>query len=613
MIKKMLRIRHWPVGFAILTCVAAIFILRTVNPRYELTNVTVLPYSKLEKEQLTEWKERGDSFAPRPYPTIILEYSFDYSRGQNQRVIVTPPEFMPPHIPTYVEGIWIQTQADSHLRHTQKINMNPFVHEALVDLSGGVREGKNTLIMKVKTDAPWARSFFVYPALSLAHGMPLVALGLLVAAASMLLYSFTRFMCLDAWCFLTLLAGMLYYIKWFLWPTLAYTRDIPGHLSYIYYMATSPWMNPYEYKGHEDFHPFLYYFLTGRIFSLFYGSILSPLTAIRLASLASYIVFAAYGVKLINENITGWLRYLCAGLLVFWPVAVLRATNINNDIVVNMLWSISFYYLANWHSQGQMASYQKALIAAGVLFMVKSNAWVMLGILGLCSLYGLLSKRLTIAKLLRHESLLAFGMLVTGIIVNMGRYIYLWVAYGVNHTDNYFGMARNDIFTLPYFLSFDVISFVQRPFVHLQGEIDFWGYFLKSALYSETSGWGARVDKVFFHFPQIINALLVAMIVIWLAGLVAALLRKTSKLDELMPYLIAIFISILASMMFTYVDRYMFCQNFRYVMPMLVPFIVLYGKSLQALKQGLTVWLYWLGCAVAVALPFMSTALFLAQ
>ena len=610
---------------ALLVAIISIAVLCTVNPAYTLISKKVIPlppeasqpkHADQKNEKGTPKKAKRQGAENEPISSTMLEYIFEYSAGQNSKVVITPPEFLQPE-QCVISGIWVNPVTGEDYRENRKINHFPVQREKSIELAPYLHEGFNKIVLKVQTLDSWNGSFYVHPKLIDGHWASTLACIMFWLSMSVILFCVSRRAGLDIRTSFIIVAGMIYLAQWLInCPGLAYTNDIPGHLAYTYHMAKSIWVNPYEYQGHEEFHPFLYYFFTGRIFYLFRHSPIDPITALRVTSLVFYMVFVLYGLRLLSQAVATRSRlfYISAILITFWPVSILRAVNINNDIPVYAVWTLAFYYLMQWYNTRELSPYRTAVMLVGVLFMIKSNAWVPLGLGGVFTLYGLYTRRITEKQLFAPETLLAFGVLASGIIFNMGRIIYYLVAYNRNRAVDYFGTPRHDYYNLAYMLHLDLRSYLHTPFVTFGNESGYFNFFLKTALYSETGGWGERQKGIFLQIPHLMNITLLCLIAMAAVGVLVSLKKRYQSLDSLFPYLVGTFLSLLASMMFTYFDRYVFCQNFRYVMPMLVPFVILYARGMEALSADRrTLPLYWLGCGFGVLLPVLAVVLFIAQ
>ena len=546
-----------------------------------------------------------------------ISYDFYFSSGENTAVLISPPEFLNTK-DCKINAIWINPANDSELTVENKINKKVIYSEHTFDLAPWLKEGMNKIVVNSQIVPPWERHLSVRSRLyGTDLGSSLACISFFLAMAS-ILYNAGRKFGLDRLASSIVTLAMLYLAKWLIsFSSLAYTSDLPGHLAFTYYMASSPFILPYGYTGHEDFHPFSYYFFTGRILDLFRYTPINPVMAMRVASLFLYSIFMLYGVRTLALAIRnkGVVYYISAILIAFWPVGILKATNVNNDIAVYAIWSVGFYYLVSWYVQNDLGAFRKAIVMTGLLFMVKSNAWVLLGMGGIFTLYGLYSHRLKWRDLLHENSLFAFGVLITGIILNFGRIIYCLIAYNYNSAPNYFGYPRDNYYDWGYLLNLGLTSFLKNPYVMYISEPGFFNYFLKTALYTETAGWGGRRGGIFLQIPYAMNFLLVGLITASILAVGMSLWKKRENLDSLFPYLASVFLCVLASMMFTYFDRYVFCQNFRYVLPMLVPFVILYAKGMETLRDGSSMLkpAYWLGCAFGLGLPLVSTVLFLSE
>jgi len=526
-----------------------------------------------------------------------------YKRGENTTFVITPTP----------SKDWRDTTCIEQVRMANKpIYTTSICKETVLDLSPYLSEGLNGMALEIHAEEPEA-AIYVSPKLVGAQAFSTAGcLGLFAVAAALLMYT-ARAMGLNTASGGIAVLGMAYFSFWlYFWPNLSYTADLPGHLPYILHMIDH-WMQPYDYHGHEEFHPPLYYFIAARVFHLFDTGPINPLTAVRAFSIAMYMVFCLYGLatlRLTTRKI-GLAYYVGCALIVFWPAGILKATNINNDIPMYALWGAVFYYIVRSFQERSIGCLQAAVVLTGVAFMVKSNAWVPLGITGACALYGLYSGKWSWRQWFSRRSLMAAGVLCLGIIANMGRIIYMKFFHQQNVVMEYFGYPRQDIHPFSYFVRFDIASFIEHPFVMFDKEPAFLNFFLKSMLYNESS---CNAPHFLPFLLSLLNILLLLWFAITIFGVLMRLINSRQERAGLYLHIIAVTVSVVASMMFTFVDRYVFCQNFRYVLPMLIPLVILFVRGMETANDNRFFKpLYWFGVTTSVLLITGSVILYLSQ
>ena len=540
-----------------------------------------------------------------------LAFDWDYSPGQNTRLELAIPVY------TLVSGgrnkncvqqVYVSRSADAGEQAILKV---PLCRLKEMDLAPYLRAGINHVRMDIQA-AEEADTLPVYimPVLWGAHLPSTLAIAVLFLCMARGLFSILRRLWLDRMAAAIVVAGMCYCALWLhLRPDEQYTADLVGHLEYIAYMAQSVWANPYEFQGYENMQIPFYYFVGARISNAVATSnVVSPLFALRLLSLALYMVFCVYGARTLSEALARrtYVDYLALVLLVFWPVGINTASNISNDIGLYAAWGAAFYYLCQWHRHRRAASLQWALIATGACFLMKSTAILPFGIVGASVFYALWKRQLPMAAVLQNKVILAVGVLLAAIVFSAGKIVYASTAF--QHADalqmHFLGGVWRFPYPASYFMTFSLSDFIAYPYVMFrEHEPSFLNYFLKTMLYSP------------FNHPHVEGALPAAMNVLLLFLLVSILglmIRSRRTLTEIFPYVVGTILPFLAVLCLTIIDHYEHVQNFRYIFPMLHPLVVLFAIGIESAGETRTgKLLQGAGLLAAVGLPVLGVALYL--
>jgi len=551
----------------------------------------------------------------------MLRLWLRYSRDQNATFIIEPDNnfYTYPKVPLKrrcIDHIWLRPPmfGNKVSPMPESINKAPICRETALDFSPYLREGLNPFVLMVHADNAPAVSLYISPQLFGARIFSTLACLGLFAAAAIVLFRIARRAGLDPATSCTAIAGMAYYALWLHYrPNLSYTPDLPGHIPYIQYMAQNWLINPYNYSGGENVQPPLFYFLAGRVFNLFSASgVINPLLAVRVFSLGLYMTFCLYGLRTLHEAVERkGLPYYAGNLLImFWPVAINTATNISNDIALYSAWGAAFYYLARWFKEHSLGCLQLAIGLTGMAFMIKANAWVIGGITGSCVLYALSTGRLSWRQLWQGKTLVAWGVMALGMAVSAGRIIYMWLLHGADASRGYFGGARNDIYPSHYFIYFSFSDFAAHPFATFKNEPSFLNYFLKTLLYSPFNA----LPPPFPWLPAMLNVALIIWLLVVICGTIVYLMQKQDSFNSVCPHMIGTVVSIAGIITFTIFDHYEHTQNFRFILPMLVPLVVLFARGMETTRTIRTMQpFYWLGLAAGISLTAGAAILYLAQ
>jgi len=522
--------------------------------------------------------------------------TLEYSPGQNATFSAEPLyECLPRRF--RVNGKWAAFAATTG---------NRVCSYAVVDLSRQLRPGMNELRFDLFRSRQQA-AFYFGPVLLGTHLLSTLAgLGLSAVAAAALLWV-TRRLGLPLPTRVIMVAGLSYFLFWLHYhPNLAYTNDLWGHISYVRYMVDT-WSDPYGYRGHEDFHPPLYYGIAARAYQLAAAfPIVNPLSAVRLLAVACYSVFLLAGLLTLREcATTGTPAYHAGTLLIaFWPVNILMATRINNDIALYAAWAAAFLALARWERTRGDGSLSAALCLVAVALMVKSNGALVLGTVGACLARALLKGEIRVASLWRGKLAWAWGALAAGFLINLGKPIYLYASQGRNAAGKHLGTGGTAAMGLLHFLRFDAASFLREPFVAFEREPSFLNFFLKTMLYGEFTFRHGMVASV-------LNGLLLAHLLVTLA--VCLGLWRAGRQADLAPNVAGVAVPFRALVLFAALNRSAPAQDFRFVLPLLVPLVVLFVRGMEPDGRRRRGAAYWLGLTPAVALPILAAAFYIAQ
>lgn len=495
--------------------------------------------------------------------------------------------------------------------------------EMVIDLGKHLHPGDNIITLRglnklrpTISDKKDQSKVYVSSTLFGAHLSSTIACAVIIACFVFLVFRFSQKMGCAARESGIIMCGVAYYSLW-LWfrPNLAYTPDIEGHMQYIYYMANSLFINPYGYTEHQSFHPPLYYFFAARIWNMAsaLGGI-SEVSVLRFFSLLQYMLFCLFGIKTLAEFMTrkDISYYLGCLLMMFWPLAIDKASDITNDIPLYVFWSASFYYVCNWYRTGRSSSLGLAIGLTGVAFMIKSGAIVILGIVGLCILYALLRRQVAFIEMFRPAPLVGGVVLFLGAIFNIGRIIYYSVMHNRNVGGLYFGGARQDIYPLSYYINFDYLGYIKYPFVRFKaGEPTFLNYFLKTFVYSP---FYQKFDV--YSIAATLNALLLIFLATIILFMCVMLLRLRREFNLLFPCIIGVVMAFAGAIGFLLVEKYEHCQNFRYVLPTLIPMIILFVLALQKLsdqKNVLSRAIYLSLSMAGFAIPLLGIIIYLGK
>ncbi len=422
-------------------------------------------------------------------------------------------------------------------------------------------------------------------------------IGLFLSFAAAVFY-IARMGGLQKYAALLVAASVLYYALWLhFWPNLRYTNDVYGHIDYIKHLAAH--INPYTYRGGEFWHPPTYYLFASVFyrFATVLGSIFDPLAVVRFFSLLLYAVFNIFALRTIQLyiNPTSKIYQVSGFLSVFWPASMIMATRINNDVALYAVWAVFFFYICSWHTTRDNGFLRKALYALGVAFAVKSNAVILGGMMAIVLLCALIGKTLSFRECTNRKSMMAIGFVFLCLLINASRPIYDFI-FHTNPGTLHFGGKAGDAISFVHFLKFNLKQFFLQPLNLFNGESGFISYVMKTSLYGEFRWKQIEIARLMnVHFLALLLMMILGARRVWFLGVVGVALP------------------LLVLAIFTVKMRWVVCQDFRFIFPVIIPLTIVFANSMENLQNRGWWLLYYLGMAAAMAMPVYGMMFYLGE
>ncbi len=507
------------------------------------------------------------------YSEVIYSYEIYYRKGQQTSF----------HL--YPKGC-IQSISLNGYPVNYPLNGNCNFDDGItIDLEDHLENGKNTLT--IEKDG-WKLVmgpliFGTYWGLSDLLGYLLIASGFLLVLR--LVERLTD----DIFTALALACGFLLYVyilnnTTFMWKK----YDMPQHLDYAAYIANQlQW--PSTTHGFLTYHPPLYYTLQAIVLRI--GNVLGSFEVVSLMRFfnvmcfMAFLIFAAMTLRKILKNNISY--YLTLVFLVLYPGGVISSVRMDSNLLFYPLYSGCIYFTLCWLDNKQKRQLGYALAMAGLSMAVRSNALLLLPIIGLAGLYQWKSSGFSYLLSCLKSRKVRIGLLVLllGCLVNFGRPAYEHMDskrnynYIVANADYLASIARGLRINneWKHYTSFDFEEFLSPPYFTVWsdkgGRRYFWVTAIKSSLYGE------------FSYPNpwiavYLNLLMLALIA-YIAATAAVGYRLLPKQPEWLLFLITILIP-LAGLAANRILHPIACsQDFRYVYPAIASFCGLVGFAIQ--------------------------------
>jgi hypothetical protein len=460
----------------------------------------------------------------------------------------------------------------------------------------------------------------------------LIAQCLLMISILSILYLMLTGMIPNRIAVLILLGGLLIRVVYFLaTPYDLREHDVFLHMEYIGYILDHGALPPKDY-GLLTYHPPLYFISAALIDKAgnFLGMInnyflLRVLQFFSLLLSMGFLFCAFFIFQTIMSRIPGFQtmsgkhktsamngqkssqnRYICLmlALLTFWPSNIIHSVRIGNDVMFYFLYSLGLLFLVKWYFDHRARSMYSAFIFITLCFITKANALVLYGAAGIVFLMKWLKDRDLKKYLIRTA--------IIFVICSVG----FWITLGASLEEKLHGSAQNLIVgnrtgseeigleNTPWnYLWFDLTDFIKEPYMQPWGEQRgrqfFWNYLYKTALVGEFE-FGS-----FFHqvLTTLLSVLFLGMLCLTVLGLII-IIRNDFKTHLVL--LLNLIMLLIAAILLRITIPVACSNDFRYILPILIPFCFFYGYTLLSLRRKGWVELELTGFILAILFAFTS-------
>ena len=412
---------------------------------------------------------------------------------------------------------------------------------------------------------------------------------------------------------LVVIAEFLYISTLLTIPYNKYAMDIAGHINYIRYIAQN-YALPNPYNCIECQQQPLYYIIAATAYNLGkYAGLSEPLTAVRFLSLLFYNVFLWFAIRLIRENTrTNATYYVAVGIGSFWPLGIIKASAINNDIPLYMAEIISFYYLLSWHHRPIPRSLSLAILWSAIAILFKNSGIIAAGTTAsvvLCSGY----RQRVCWRLFYHPRIVSTTLLALCLIsLSFSRPYYYYRI--VEHKSESLLISRTQelsktlvVSNSPhYYLNFDLNTYLTQPFFtpfdDVTGRQYLWNTLLKSSLFGEYL-W--KSPTIALTMSQLELAMLGYMLLSWVAYAIGRPLIGCN------PLMLFVSIQLLAITVFRAFYPYACHQDYRFIYAITPIMAIFYAKAIESHHMHPRI--AWLGISLGIIFTALSVCFYLQE
>lgn len=393
-----------------------------------------------------------------------------------------------------------------------------------------------------------------------------------------------------------------------------HTYDIEGHLSYISFISENGYSPPSS-GGWMFYHPSFYYRsaalfteIMGNSMSDNYDMYLKTLQAFSLLLFTSYCYFAlkSYDLlmkKLVRMKTNGvWVsNFVTVCVFLFWPNNAVTSVRIGNDIMVNFLHSISFYFMLKWWYYPKERYFVSSIFFVSLAVWAKTNGLLLLAIISaLLILHFFIAYKNKAIKVnyARYTTFLFFSAFC---ILYLSFYKKIEISNGKAKEELIVGNAhglgdelriKNKIGN---FSPFNPLDFVKIPYTSAlddtNGRQNFWFYLSKTALYGEFQEKRPLLQST----AQSLSVIFLLLIPFGIWGMIKSL----QKFKLFLPFLLCFFTLLLSMVAFRFAYPFSCSNDFRYIYPALIPASLLLGFGCFSLKDSKILYILSILCPIA--------------
>ncbi|MBO4409107.1 MAG: glycosyltransferase family 39 protein [Clostridiales bacterium] len=372
-----------------------------------------------------------------------------------------------------------------------------------------------------------------------------------------------------------------------------FTNDMQSmaHDTYILWFRDH-WLLPdFDIREFGEFyHPPLHYFLSGmflRFNSLIFPALADNYHCIKILTLFYSSAGSLVLIKILKElGVKDGALTNGAMLAVFFPGFTLIASSVNNDILSILLSLLSLYFALVWYRKPSMKKIVFTGLAIGLAMMSKLSAGFMAFPVGFLFLTGFIRSK-TKKDIFKEFLVFALMTFPLGLWFPLRNYIRWGVPFTFVHE------LDNPVQSLEKFSTFDRL-FTNDPVASVfpyvilnekEQDYNIFRVLLKTALFDERQHLNNSFDLL---YGTVILNLLRILLLIMLAGMVIAVIRAVKKKEKAAETAFSgiIFAVMLVSFVLFCLKYQVFCSmNFRYVVPLLVPFIYFVSTAYSAAED----------------------------
>ena len=295
-------------------------------------------------------------------------------------------------------------------------------------------------------------------------------------------------------------------------------------------------------------------------------------------SLVLWLLFLAASAGTLRLATRGWGLYAATAALCLWPTGIIHGIRIGNDLMLYACTGVATWFIVQWWQHDCRRHLLLAAFFCGLGMLAKSNGMVLVCTLG--ALFVLRTSRFARWGLRRTwiDGGSAAVLVLTGVALSLsnGVIYYLrgripnWLVANTDRLPEHLRVPND----LSCYLALDVPTFLTQPWYDSgreeTGRRNFWNALLRTSLSGEWSYWDSPTRM---RIAYVWGACLFVLLCL-LVKPAFRLLRTRRTAWREAPWLLLGFGWVSSLMVLRYKAPFSCSNDFRYVLPVLVPFLL---------------------------------------
>ena len=366
-------------------------------------------------------------------------------------------------------------------------------------------------------------------------------------------------------------------VYWSHTPWTLRTHDVNQHLEYVEFLLSKHRIPP-PFGGWSFFHPPLYYLGAALVVAASRALLLLGYESLQAYALVLWLVFLVASAGAIRVVLTGKQRLFATLALVAWPSGIIHGLRIGNDSMLYACSGVATFFLVAWWHDDRRGQLWWAAFFAGLGMLAKTNSMILVVALGLLFVQRNFAQARWRQGRTWLEGGVAFVLVTAGVLGGLGNGIYWywrgkipnWLVANVGSLPEQLRVPVD----VASFLPLDIPTFLTEPFQDRgRREGNFWNAMFRSSLSGE------------FNYPDPLPVLgyfwgaCLLLLLVLLLRRAWGLVRSPRLRFRHAPWLWLSAGWIVSLMVLRYKTPFSCSNDFRYVLPVLVPFVIACVRS----------------------------------